>query len=84
MWHYIDYPYKPHGQPATVPAPPPGPENIVEAFQRNVAVLQSAAPDGEKAVALCWVFHLMGDSHQLPTPYLSSRRNFPRAIKAET
>jgi len=64
MWHYIDYPYKPPGQPPAVPAPPPDKENLVAAFQRNVAVVQSAAPDAEKAVALCWIFHLLGDSHQ--------------------
>ena len=64
MWHYIDYPYKPPGQPPSVPAPPPDKENMVAAFQRNVAVVQSAAPDAEKAVALCWIFHLLGDSHQ--------------------
>jgi hypothetical protein len=64
LWHYIDYPYKPPGQPASVPAPPPDAENLVEAFQRNVAVVQSAAPDAQKAVALCWVFHLIGDAHQ--------------------
>ena len=64
MWHYIDYPYKPPGQPASVPAPAPAGENLVAAFQRNVAVVQSAASDAEKAVALCWVFHLLGDSHQ--------------------
>jgi hypothetical protein len=63
-WHYIDYPYKPQGQPASVPAPAPAAENLVEAFQRNVAVVQSAAPDAEKAIALCWIFHLMGDSTQ--------------------
>jgi S1/P1 Nuclease len=64
MWHYIDYPYKPPAQPASVLTPAPAAENIVEAFQRNVAVVQSAAPDAEKAVALCWIFHLMGDAHQ--------------------
>jgi hypothetical protein len=64
MWHYIDYPYKPPGQPPSVPAPPPDKENMVEAFQRNVAVVRSAAPDTEKAIALCWIFHLLGDSHQ--------------------
>ena len=63
-WHYINYPYRPPGQPASLPGPPPAAENIVTAFQQNVAVLQSAAPDTQKAVALCWVFHLMGDSHQ--------------------
>lgn len=64
MWHYIDYPYRPPGQPASVPAPAPDAENLVAAFQRNVAVVQSAAPDAEKAVALCWIFHLVGDAHQ--------------------
>ena len=64
MWHYIDYPYKPKGQPPSVPAPPPDKENMVAAFQQNVAILQSAAPDTEKAIALCWIFHLLGDSHQ--------------------
>ncbi len=64
MWHYIDYPYKPPGQPVSVSAPAPDKENLVEAFQRNAGVVHSAAPDAEKAVALCWIFHLLGDSHQ--------------------
>ncbi len=63
-WHYIDYPYKPPGQPDSVHPPAPAGENIVEAFKQNVAVVQSSAPDGQKAVALCWIFHLMGDGHQ--------------------
>lgn len=64
LWHYINYPYRPPGQPASLPGPAPAAEDIVTAFQRNVAVVKSAAPDPEKAVALCWIFHLMGDSHQ--------------------
>jgi hypothetical protein len=64
MWHYIDYPYKPKGQPDSVSAPAPAGENIVEAFKRSVALVQGSAPDDRKAVALCWIFHLLGDSHQ--------------------
>jgi len=68
MWHYIDYPYKPRGQPDSVIEPAPAGENLVAAFKQNVAVAQSAAPgsqtDAQKAIALCWIFHLMGDSHQ--------------------
>jgi len=63
-WHYIDYPFKPPGQPASVLAPAPEAENMVAAFQNNVQIVQSAAPDDQKAIALCWIFHLMGDSHQ--------------------
>jgi S1/P1 Nuclease len=63
-WHYIDYPYKPPGQPGPVRVPAPPADNLVTAFQRNVAVIQSAAPAGQKAIALCWIFHLLGDAHQ--------------------
>jgi S1/P1 Nuclease len=63
-WHYVDYPYKPPGQPASVRAPAPEAENMVAAFQNNVQIVQSAAPDDQKAVALCWIFHLLGDVHQ--------------------
>lgn len=41
-----------------------GQENLVAAYQHNVEIVQSAAADTEKAIALCWIFHLMGDSHQ--------------------
>jgi hypothetical protein len=64
LWHYINYPYRPSAQPASLPGPAPAAEDIVTAFQRNVAVVKSTAPDPEKAVALCWIFHLMGDAHQ--------------------
>jgi hypothetical protein len=64
LWHYIDYPYKPHGQPASVATLPPAAENLVTAFQQNVAMVQGGAADVQKAVALCWIFHLVGDSHQ--------------------
>jgi hypothetical protein len=63
-WHYIDYPYKPPGQPDSVETPDPPDPNIETAFRANVDILKSDAPDGEKAVALCWIMHLMGDSHQ--------------------
>jgi hypothetical protein len=63
-WHYIDYLYRPRGQPASLPGPTAAAETIVTAFQRNLEVLHSNATEDQKAVALCWIFHLMGDSHQ--------------------
>src|SRR5207253_1040230 len=39
--------------------------NIVRAFEQNLAVVASAtAGDDQKAIALCWLFHLIGDAHQ--------------------
>lgn len=63
-WHYIDFLYRPPGQPASLPGPPPAAEDILKAFRLNSMVLRSTAPDDQKAIALCWIFHLIGDSHQ--------------------
>ena len=63
-WHYIDFPYRPSGGPASIPAPQPPADNLMSAFQRNLALVRGPAPDAEKAVALCWIFHLLGDLHQ--------------------
>jgi hypothetical protein len=64
-WHYIDYPFKPAGQPDSVLAPPPVEPNLEVAYRNNIDVLKR--PDstpGEQAIALCWIMHLTGDSHQ--------------------
>jgi hypothetical protein len=63
-WHYINLPYKPEGQPASVQTVDPAPENILAAYQENLDIVRSTAPAHAKAVALCWVFHLIGDVHQ--------------------
>jgi hypothetical protein len=62
-WHYINFPYKPEGQPASVQTVEPPPENILNAFETNLAIVRGTAP-GDRAVALCWLFHLIGDVHQ--------------------
>jgi hypothetical protein len=80
-WHYIDIPFSVGGQP-TLPektADATGPQNLVEAMAKNMADLKSAAlPPSEKAIALCWVCHLVGDIHQpLHTASMYSPQ-FPR------
>ncbi len=64
-WHQIDLPYKPDGQPVTVQTTDPQPENIQSAYGYNLGVMKSNQADGaQRAVALCWLFHLIGDVHQ--------------------
>jgi hypothetical protein len=63
-WHYINFPYKPANQPDVVQTPSPASENILTALEQNLTILRSTVPDSEKAIALCWVFHLVGDLHQ--------------------
>jgi hypothetical protein len=65
VWHYINYPFKPDGQPETVIALPPDPKtNIVLAYDLNFDRLKAAPEPVDGAVPMCWLFHLVGDIHQ--------------------
>lgn len=63
--HFINYPYKPPGQPASVVAQGEDPQqNIVRAFGRRMSTVRNNPSAPERAQALCWIFHLVGDVHQ--------------------
>jgi len=63
--HYINLPYKPAGQPASVPTPAPPSENLTNSIASNIAkVRQTSASRKSRAIALAWLFHLYGDVHQ--------------------
>jgi hypothetical protein len=63
--HYINYPYKPQGQPASVPTPTPDPQNIQRAFRNFRNTLTNPTTSAtNRARALCWIFHMVGDVHQ--------------------
>jgi hypothetical protein len=61
QWHFVNHPYAVSGTPARPAAHP----NLEDAFEANRRILQDAArPAAERAVALAWIFHLVGDAHQ--------------------
>jgi hypothetical protein len=66
-WHYIDIPFVVDNQPVPKPRPTtrPGPQNIVEALQKvTTDVKDPNISASDKAVAMCWIIHLVGDIHQ--------------------
>ncbi|HTE16838.1 MAG TPA: S1/P1 nuclease, partial [Armatimonadota bacterium] len=67
-WHYINHRFTPLGRPRLIPVRASEDEqrgNIEGAFIRNQRILLDASkPADERAVALCWLFHLIGDVHQ--------------------
>ena len=63
-WHYINWPFKPEGQPAQVQIRDPEPENILTAMAENERVVSNGTDPERKAIALAWLFHLVGDVHQ--------------------
>lgn len=63
-WHYLGLAFKPPGQPDWLTEPLPAPVNAVTAFEQNRQRVRTAPDADERAVALCWLFHLTGDIHQ--------------------
>lgn len=64
-WHYIDLPVVAPGytpDPAAVAVPTPNAETQIAA--ETALLTAKTASDGDRAVALCWVEHLIGDVHQ--------------------
>jgi hypothetical protein len=63
-WHYINGPFKPEGQPASVQTRDPEPVNILTAMTENESAVKKESDAERKAIALAWLFHLVGDIHQ--------------------
>jgi S1/P1 Nuclease len=63
-WHYINFPYKPETEPDLVTVSQPDSENILTALAQNLDILTGSAELEKQSIALCWIFHLVGDVHQ--------------------
>jgi hypothetical protein len=63
-WHYINLPFKPEGQPASVQIREPEPVNILTAMAENESVVKKQNDPERQAIALAWLFHLVGDIQQ--------------------
>jgi hypothetical protein len=63
-WHYINLPFKPEGQPESIQIREPAPVNILTALAENESVVKKENDEERRAIALTWLFHLVGDIHQ--------------------
>ena len=61
-WHYVDYPLVPPGDPTKglQPETPNAEEKIIELL----SMMKNQEETSEKAISLCWLFHLVEDIHQ--------------------
>ena len=65
LWHYINFPFKPEGQPVSVQTKPPEAVNILAALAENENMAKDGNSDPQRrAISLAWLFHLAGDIHQ--------------------
>lgn len=64
-WHYWSRPIVDTKSPPSKLPEDVAQGSALEAFALNLSVASDPrAPAGERAVALCWIFHLVGDMHQ--------------------
>jgi hypothetical protein len=64
-WHYASKPLVDLRRPPRAMVPAGAAGSAVEAFFLNVSVARDPrAPAPERAMALCWILHLVGDIHQ--------------------
>jgi hypothetical protein len=64
-WHYIDYPFVPPGSDIDPKdhQPPADEENIVKQLPVCLTKIKKGG-EADRAVYMCWLFHLAGDIHQ--------------------
>ena len=62
--HYINYPVKMPGSSVAAPEPDELAENIVSGIGKQLKAATAGGDQGARAVALTWLFHLVGDIHQ--------------------
>jgi S1/P1 Nuclease len=63
FWHYINWAFKPEGQPASVQIRGAEPVNILTALAENEHIVRKEKDSERGAIALSWLFHLVGDIH---------------------
>lgn len=61
-WHYINYPFIPENE--TIQASAPEKINAVEKLNSLLTELKTQKESEEKAINLCWLFHILQDLHQ--------------------
>ena len=60
--HFADFPFSVDATP--VPTDLPDADNVIVALQKNVDILKNSTDDNERAQALRFVIHFVGDIHQ--------------------
>ena len=60
-WHYINWPVRPDSEPVEIK--PPEKVNILTAIAENQRTVRDANDPEKRAIALAWLFHLIGDVH---------------------
>src|SRR5262245_58040573 len=81
LWHYINWRFKPEIQPTSLQNKDPESVNILTTMVENQRIMASENDRERKAIALAWLFHLVGDIHSLCTLCSCLLMSIPRATE---
>ena len=83
-WHYIDFPFKPEGEPANIQPRQPPKENILTAIAVNERILRSGNDLAKRGIALSWLFHLIANIHPPVHAVTLFSREYPNGDEGGT
>lgn len=83
-WHYVDFPFKPQGEPASIQALQPRQENILTAIAVNDRAVRNESDVRKRGIALSWLFHLLGDIHPPFHAVTLFSREYPKGDEGRT
>lgn len=63
-WHFINYPIVAKQDEGKLEPPQPEGETVITSIEQNLKTLTEGKKDADKAVAICWLLHCIGDAHQ--------------------
>lgn len=64
-WHYVNYPVTAGKPLVNVALTPPMTGKLIDSLQENIAIYRDTRkPNVDRAIALSWILHLVGDLHQ--------------------
>lgn len=79
--HFVNFRFRP-SQPNAAPVSVGG--QILSAFDENLEIVNSNVPNDEKAMAISWLFHLVGDVHQPLHAAVLVNQRFPQGDRGGT
>ena len=84
QWHYIDFPFKPEGEPASIQVIQPPQDNILTAIAENERIVRSGSDLTKRGIALSWLLHLIGEIHPPVHAVTLFSREYPKGDEGGT
>lgn len=63
-WHFVNYPIVAKQDEGKLDPPQPTGDSVITSIEENLKTLVEGKKDADRALAICWLMHCIGDAHQ--------------------